>query len=123
MLDSQWQNYGEHVGAEVERDISVEPSCPKGPLKIVILKPEKFKLQWGLSTDGGNGRTIHYEIETYNDFIKKYVLVGKTKDTSIELDKYLIETRLRVVAVNSHGRSTTLEQKCPYTQRYYFLLP
>ncbi|CAH2099215.1 unnamed protein product [Euphydryas editha] len=97
--------------AEVEITVLSAPSKPGGPLKVTDVTKNGCKLAWKKPEDDGGKPVTGYVVEKLNKATGRWVPVGKTDDTEMEIKGLQEgeEYEFRVKAVNDEGESEPLK--------------
>ncbi|KPJ16777.1 Twitchin [Papilio machaon] len=103
----------EHGSDEAEVEITVlsAPGKPTGPLKVTDVTKNGCKLAWKKPEDDGGKPVTGYVVEKLNKATGRWVPVGKTDDTEMEIKGLQEgeEYEFRVRAVNEEGESEPLK--------------
>ncbi|VVC89475.1 unnamed protein product [Leptidea sinapis] len=97
--------------AEVEITVLSSPSKPGGPLKVTDVTKNGCKLAWKKPEDDGGKPVTGYVVEKLNKATGRWVPVGKTDDTEMEIKGLQEgeEYEFRVRAINDEGESEPLK--------------
>lgn len=100
------------------------PGMPQGPLKYSNVTRKGCTVAWKPPKDDGGSEIIHYAVEKMDIETLRWVPVGDTKSTSLNVGGLIEghEYKFRVVAVNRQGESQpltgidTVEAKDPFSK-------
>ncbi|KAI5639981.1 immunoglobulin i-set domain-containing protein [Phthorimaea operculella] len=97
--------------ADVEITVLSAPGKPGGPLKVADVTKSGCKLSWKKPEDDGGKPVTGYVVEKFNKATGRWVPVGKTDDTEMEVKGLQEgeEYEFRVKAVNDEGESEPLK--------------